>query len=145
MIQTMDQTNENIVKEIVHLKSQYEDEIGKGGRKPWPKSIKERVLKLCRQGVPAGEVSRATGIPYHSILPWRREAGLIRTKAPHLKNKFHALTVTDQVSSPTVTDPVRSSTVTVKVRGLEIQLGSPKEAAEFIFYFEAAKGGSSAI
>jgi hypothetical protein len=138
----MTQTTESIVQEVLHLKAQYEAEIGKVGHKPWPKSIKERILKLCNQGMRPGKVSRLTGIPYHSILPWRREVGLVRAKSSQPKGNFHSLTVTDQVSH---SFPTGSRTVTVKVRSFEIQLSHPREAAEFIMYFEKIRGGHHAL
>jgi hypothetical protein len=69
-------TAANIIDEILQLKAQYVTEVGQGGRKACPKSIRERVLALCESGMAVGEVSRVTGIPYHSTLSWRRSADL---------------------------------------------------------------------
>ena len=140
----MDQETKKIIDEIEQLRSQYIHEIGEGGRKPWPRSIKDRVVGLCEKGIPVGKVSRLTGIPYHSMLPWRKQAGMVRAKAPYSKSKqnFHALTVTDQVQKRTVTEPIQSSTVTVQVTGVgDVHLPDVQTAAEFVIKIKTSIGG----
>ena len=45
---------------ISHLREQYLEEVGRGGRKPWPKSIQSRIIELCRSGIGAGKLSELT-------------------------------------------------------------------------------------
>lgn len=126
----MDNQTRHLIDEIKQLRTQYLAEIGDGGRKPWPKSIKERVLELCRFGMSASDVSKHTEIPYHSVLPWRREAGLVRAKA---SKKFHALTVTDRAPTRTVTELEATRTVTVEVHGVgKIHVPNIGAAAELV-------------
>ena len=135
----MDQESKQLISEVKDLMRQYQAEVGEGGRKAWPKSIKERVLRLCEKGMPSGEVSRLTGVPYHSTLPWRRKAGLLK-KSPAKKEKksgFHTLTVTEQAPPNTVTvvDPPR--TVTVEVYGIgRVNLPDVRSAAELISFLK---------
>lgn len=79
-----------IVSEIISLRDQYQAEVG-SKRKPWPKSIKDRVLVLARMNFSMQELSNKTKIPYQSIMSWRQ--------ADQKQNSFHTLTV----RNPTVT------------------------------------------
>ena len=145
----MKTANEQLIEEIKQLHQQYLAEIGDGGRKPWPKSIKDRVLMLCEQGVPAMEVSQLTGISYHSVLPWRKKAGFVRDKAKGKKrSKFHTLTVTDLVpveAENNLKEPATRA-VTVQVPGIgSIELPDVKSAAELIWRLKQMGGGSHAV
>lgn len=79
-----------IITEIISLRDQYQAEVG-SKRKPWPKSIKDRVLVLARMNFSMQELSNKTKIPYQSIMSWRQ--------ADQKQNNFHTLTV----RNPTVT------------------------------------------
>lgn len=81
-----------LIEEIQELTRQYHVEVG-SKRKPWPKSIKERVRNLFSMGVHPQETAKLLGIPYPTIMSW---------KPPKKKSKedFHALTVS---TNPTVT------------------------------------------
>lgn len=137
----MTEKSKQLIDEICQLREQYLEEVGRGGRKPWPKSIKSRIIELCRSGIGAGELSELTGVPYHSVLPWRREAGLVRAKVGK-KDPFHALTVTDQVTTRTVLDPGQSGTVTVQVAGVgEVYLPSVMAAADFVLRIKLGYAG----
>ena len=76
---------EKIISEIQQIKEQYQKEVG-SKRKPWPRSIAERVEKLFHLGASGPSISKDCDIPYHTILNWK----------PRVKIKnhsFHALTV----------------------------------------------------
>ena len=135
----MDHRQQQLIDEVQQLRKQYLAEIGDGGRKPWPKSIKQRVLELCRSDLSAAEVSELTEIPYHSVLPWRKEVGLVRAKAPH---KFHALTVTDKTS--TAKEPVPTRTVTVEIDGVgQVRCETVQDAATLVLLIK--QGASNAL
>lgn len=83
-----------LVEEILSIKEQYQIEVG-SRRKPWPKSIKSRILDLDQLGVPMQQISLAVKIPYQTIMSWRFVA---RRDQPSKKD-FHSL----KVKTPTVT------------------------------------------
>ena len=52
---------------------QYRREVP-SGRRAWPASIKGRVLKLGGMGLRCAEISRRTGLPYYTVLAWRKSS-----------------------------------------------------------------------
>lgn len=93
---------ERLIGEIHQIKEQYQIEVG-SKRRPWPRSIRERIEALERLGIGAKTIAGDTGVPYHTILQWQF---LKRKKSK--TNAFHQLTVAEpRTSMPT-------STVTVK-------------------------------
>ncbi|MGZ3792120.1 MAG: hypothetical protein ACXVCP_07215 [Bdellovibrio sp.] len=100
-----------LIAEIQDLTRQYHAEIS-SKRKPWPKSIKDRVRELFSMDVHHKKTAEIINIPYATVMAWK-----IRPKKKS-KSEFHALTVRP---NPTVTvrnsDSQKSSsnlTVTVK-------------------------------
>jgi hypothetical protein len=93
-----------LIDEICQIKNQYVNEVG-SGRRVWPRSIKERMTKLDKLGLPAKGVSARTGIPYCTILLWRHR----RQKASPDGGAFHEVTVESKLpaisKSPAVTAP----------------------------------------
>ncbi len=85
-----------LIEEIQDLTKQYHAEVG-SKRKPWPRSIKERVRELYSLGIHHQKTATLIDIPYPTIMSW---------KTPKKKSnpEFHALTVR---TNPTVT--VRNS------------------------------------
>lgn len=83
-----------LVEEILSIKDQYQMEVG-SRRKPWPKSIKTRILELDRLGMPMLQISESIKIPYQTIMHWR----FMNRKSIDPKNNFHAVAV----KNPTVT------------------------------------------
>lgn len=83
-----------LVEEILSIKDQYQMEVG-SRRKPWPKSIKTRILELDRLGMPMLQISKTIKIPYQTIMHWR----FMNRKNIDQKNNFHAVAV----KNPTVT------------------------------------------
>lgn len=65
---------ERLTEEIRQIKIQYKAEVA-GGRKQWPKAIKDRVLELRRLGLRLKELADRTEISYHTIAQWTSEAG----------------------------------------------------------------------
>jgi hypothetical protein len=104
---------EQLISEIKQIKDQYQIEVG-SKRRPWPKSIRERIEVLERLGVRAKTIAGDTGVPYPTILQWQ----FLRRKK--LKtNEFHQLIVAKPkpaAPAPTVTvkaEPKFITTVTV--------------------------------
>jgi len=90
---------EKIISEIQQIKEQYQKEVG-SKRKPWPRSIAERVEKLFHLGASGPSISKDCDIPYHTILNWKPRDNKIKSPA------FHTLTVRpepqNQISTVTV-------------------------------------------
>ena len=58
-----------IFEEIAQIRSQYDAEVGRA-RKTWPKSIRERVLRLADLGLRAREIAERTGVSGNTIYSW---------------------------------------------------------------------------
>jgi len=71
MLALMKQPTEQTYSEIAEILSQYREEVP-GGHRPWPESIRKRVETLWRLGVRSAEISRRTGLPYYTVLQWRK-------------------------------------------------------------------------
>lgn len=99
---------ERLIGEIRQIKEQYQIEVG-SKRRPWLKSIRERIEALERLGVGAKTISFDTGVPYHTILQWQF---LKRKKSK--TNEFHQLTVAElKPSIPTSTVTVAGTPKTI--------------------------------
>ncbi len=105
---------EQLIFEIKQIREQYIDEVGEG-RRPWPKSIIDRILKLGDLGIKPKAISSSTLVPYETVCQWKYN------RNQRLK-KFHNLTVTvpakslvAKSSSATVTVAEKSKNVTVTV------------------------------
>jgi len=93
---------ERLIHEIQQIKIQYQMEVG-SKRRPWPKSIRERIEALENLGVRAKVIAADTGVPYPTILQWQ----FLKRKKSN-SEKFHQLTVSTSEASP------RNPTVTVR-------------------------------
>lgn len=96
-----------LIDEISQIRKQYVDEVG-SGRRVWPRSIKERMTKLDKLGLPSKAIAERTGIPYATILLWRHR----RPKAPS-RAAFHEVTVETKL-------PAISKSVAVSVPKFEM-------------------------
>jgi len=84
---------EQIVSEITEIMDQYRREVP-SGRRAWPESIKSRVLSLRRAGVRCAEISRRTGLPYYTVLEWRRgQSGFVELPVVVEAKKVSTVTV----------------------------------------------------
>ena len=139
----MNEDIKELAEEIRSIVHQYKVEI-RGRRKAWPTSIINRVLELSRKEISQNELVELTGIPYHTVLRWRRAAGEPLKSRPRPK-KFHELAVrTSAVKACTVRDekvaaekPYQAVKVSVS-GGYKLEFADPAGAAEF---FKALKGG----
>ncbi len=101
-----DEINKSI-GEIRQMREQYAAEVGEG-RRVWPKSIKERIIKLGLMGLKPKEITSRTGVPYETVCQWRYSH-----KENQGKTKFHNLAVTVPAKSLVT----KNATVTVKSQG----------------------------
>ena len=86
--------------EIKQIHEQYIQQVGPGGRKAWPKAIKERALEVDRLVGSTREAAKLTGLTADLFYYWRSRAK---------KTGFKSLTVVDKKSpSVTVTVPTAS-------------------------------------
>lgn len=138
----MDDATQNLIDEIKDLIRQYRSEVGGGGGKAWPKSIKDRVLQLHEQGLSCKQIGQVTGISYHTALNWRHQLGRVQKKSLRgKKSKFHALTVTGQVRAEKGKNVEPTRTVTVQVEGVgQVSVPDIRSAAELIIYLKRAGG-----
>ena len=101
---------EELLKDIREMTAQYRAEVP-GGRKAWPKSIKDRVMELSRMGMRTTAIADATGLTYFTIHGWKKSGA-----------GFHALAVAKPatVTVPIKTQPTATVTVTTG-NGLRIE------------------------
>jgi hypothetical protein len=101
---------EALLKDVREMTAQWRLEVP-GGRKAWPKSIRDRVLELSRLGMGSTAIAKATGLTYFTIHAWKKR-----------KPDFKALAIK---SPATVTVPVGAkpaATVTVTTaKGLKFE------------------------
>ena len=87
-------TKKQLIDEILSIQDQYQAEVG-SKRKPWPKSIKLRILELDRLGMPMPLIAHETKMPYQTVMSWRYQDK--KKMAP--QQEFHRL----EIKNPTVT------------------------------------------
>ncbi len=101
---------EDLLKDVKQMVAQWRDEAP-GGRKAWPKSIRDRVLELSRLGMGSTAIAQATGLTYFTIHGWKKR-----------RPEFRAVAI---AKSATVTVPMPTkniATVTVTTaKGLKFE------------------------
>ncbi|NJM09638.1 MAG: hypothetical protein HC883_01680 [Bdellovibrionaceae bacterium] len=130
---------ERLTEEIRQIKIQYKAEVT-GGRKQWPKAIKDRVLELRSLGLRLKDMSDRTGVSYHTIAQWTSEVGPRRkfrelavvandTRKPTERKIATVMVPRKEKSQPAV----KITTVTVRTPdGFVIRVCSATEAASVI-------------
>src|SRR5258708_5207762 len=113
---------EDLLNEISQIKEQYQNEVP-GRRRQMPESIKERVFALFRMGLNSNQIAKRTGLPYFTILRWKKQraarSGFELVKVTNVKAKRGKPAVAKLVSRSgesevdTVTVSNVSSTVSV--------------------------------
>lgn len=78
---------QGLIDELKQIKVQYESEVGTGGRKVWPRSIRDRVAQLFTANLSGVKVAEQTGLPYYTDLKWRPR------QKPRGRNAFRELAV----------------------------------------------------
>jgi transposase-like protein len=113
--------------------TQYQDEVDGVGRR-WPRSLKERVVRLVELKVPKRRIAHETGIPKATIYVWFR-----KEQKKENDPKFVQLPAAGK--SPAIRkspvarldlDPVKSSQISIKLpNGIEISGLSYPEVLAF--------------
>lgn len=60
-----------LITEIRQIHEQYKIEVPKQ-RRPWPKSIQERILELWHLGMTSHQISLETGLPAQTMYSWKQ-------------------------------------------------------------------------
>ncbi len=105
-----------LIEEILSIKDQYQVEVG-SKRKPWPKSIKTRVLELDKLGMQMPLIAHAVKVPYQTMMAWR----YLSLKKNDSIKEFHAL----EIKNPTVTVGEVQSLAVIPPASEKIQLSDP--------------------
>lgn len=103
-----------LIEEIQGLTEQYHAEVS-SKRKPWPRSIKDRVHELFSMDIPYKKTAESLSIPYATIMSWKHSVG------KKSSSDFHALTVRP---GPTVT--VRTSDSQKSSPNLTVTIRTPE-------------------
>ena len=61
---------QQLLDELRQICGQYSKEVP-GQRRPWPKSIRERIIALRRARVSFGKISEASGISLQTMYSWK--------------------------------------------------------------------------
>jgi hypothetical protein len=105
----MKTSTSELLAEIKQIRAQYLAEVGTGGYKVWPKSIRDRVLVFADLAGSTKKAAEACEISAETIYQWRAD-----TK----KSQFKMLPVVERsTKAVTVTDPNRG-TPNTKVQSL---------------------------
>jgi hypothetical protein len=125
---------ELLISEVVQMREQYVDEVG-GGRRKWPRSIKERVLKLVDLGLRLRQISEQTGVPYETVCQWKYQRGQ-KSEAFHqlpvVATRPRAATITNAGTVTAPANEIMNSEKPISIRtpdGYWIKTWSPESAA----------------
>jgi len=113
-----------LINEIRDLTEQYHAEVG-SQRKPWPNSIRERVIELVATGMSRKETAEATRVPYDTINQW------FFKKSQEQKDSFHTVTVTNKkpgskLNLATVTVPKTKNITSSSSPAGKVHVTTPK-------------------
>ncbi len=120
----MKKTTDELISEIKQIHAQYLMEVGSGGHKVWPRSIKERIFELSEQLSSVKQASELCGISTHTIYQWRSDLRKENFKSIVVRPEGKSVTVTN--TKPLVHTELKVVTVTVTtfsgftVSGLDI-------------------------
>ncbi len=100
---------DDLIRDIKEMTAQWRAEVP-GGRKAWPRSIKERVRELYALGMGSTAIANATGLTYYTIHNWKKR-----------NSEFLALSIA-KPATVTVKESEPIATVTVTTaNGLKIE------------------------
>lgn len=110
----MKTTPNELVSEIKQICAQYIDEVGSGGYKVWPKSIRDRALLLCDLVGSTKKAAELCGISAETIYQWRADVKKSQFKSlPVVESKTKSVAVTDTNTKSSNLKTSESVTVTV--------------------------------
>ena len=146
-----DETNQ-IIDEIIQLKTQWKAEVGNIGGVAWPKAIKTRAMQVLDSGFSRRALSEKTGLPYDTMGLWRHRQSRKEFNKLH---GFHEMGVGDSKELVTVTVTPSNNDEIQKTRGKAVKPGikvkTPKgfefEGLSQIEFFELIRclGGLRAL
>lgn len=114
--------------EIRQIYEQYLREVPKK-RRPWPESIRSRVLELWQLGVSSNQIAQETGLPTQTMYSWRqrlKKSGPSFLPVPIVKKRHRRSDFDVQLSR--LEQEFTIPTVTVVVGNLRIE-GVPVDRA----------------
>lgn len=106
--------------EINQLRAQYVSEVGSGGRKAWPRSIKDRIFELSTLGIKPKVICKNTQIPTDTIHAWNYQR--------RSSSRFKELTVVNQkIPKPvTVTVPTNDQKIRAEKKVVTVTVTTPE-------------------
>lgn len=129
---------EVLIGEIRQIHEQYKIEVPKK-RRPWPKSIQERILELWRLGMTSHQIAIETGLPAQTMYSWKQrvrkaEPGFLQVTAVQRRRRRSNFDL--QLSQLEVED--KATTVTVILSsGVRIEGVPISEAAGLVRRIES--------
>lgn len=121
---------ERIVSEINQIKKQYVAEVGSGGRRAWPKSIKDRIARLDELGVRGKQIAECSGVSYETIMSWRckrkKKNGKGPISAPAFRPAFHEISVANKLLTNATVTVAESGISGAKVSKNQMRLQTPE-------------------
>lgn len=130
-VQEIRERVQTLIVEIRQIHEQYKIEVPKK-RRPWPKSIQDRILELWRLGVSSHQIALETGLPAQTLYSWQQrikksEPGFLQITSKSIKKRHRRSNFDLQLSQLEVKD--KATTVTVITSdGLRVE-GVPIESA----------------
>jgi len=93
----MNQSTEQLIIEIKQICNQYLQEVGSGGYRVWPKSIRDRALLLCDLVGSTKQAAELCGLSKETLYQWRAEMKKTQQfkSLPVVESSKKSVTVTD--------------------------------------------------
>ncbi len=127
-----------LIEEIEQIRTQYIQEVGAGGRKVWPRAIKDRVLELDRLTQSTKRTADLSGFSVDTLYVWRAEIRKNFKQLPVVKNKSVTVTDIETRKLAKTSETLKFVTVTVTTpKGYRFEGFSPEFALELLFKMEA--------
>lgn len=128
---------EELISEIKQISAQYVEEVGHGGYRVWPRSIRDRALLLCDLIGSTRQAAELCGISKETIYQWRAEIKKSDFKSiAVVESKKQSLTVADATKTYPENKMPRLGTVTVTTpKGFIVSGLSIEQALDFLKQF----------
>jgi len=125
---------QTLIGEIRQIHEQYKIEVPKK-RRPWPKSIQERILELWRLGMSSHQIALETGLPAQTMYSWRKrvrqaDPGFLPVLVVPSKTKKRVRRSSFDLQLSQLEAEVKSPTVTVitsegtRIEGVPLELAA---------------------
>ncbi len=135
-----DQTKINdLLREIREIWTQYKEEVPKK-RRPWPRSIKERIIELWKLKVSSHTIGLETGLAIQTMYSMRqrlKQSDPEFLPVPLVRRRRKSLALTDQSLQLSQSEVPKNSPISVIVReDLRIELPTVEAAAKLLRLLE---------